>query len=668
MLRATAIIFLSIIVAEASVMLAFETLAIEWSEFWMEPLIDAVTISIVAIITIRWIIKRAIFQINHSVSLEWVQLKTALIVFGVEIILMLTITLMPEKLSVWQTIVFDAVILAIFSTAGIYIWILVPFRQQPSGSHAILLALNSPWSISLLSYLFGITLLLLFLLSVYKTQEQDYETYLVDHEEANIVLAKSIFIHQLSNAILQTLILARQQNLQTYLTGDSSDRYILSRDYLSITHLQDNYEQMRYLDSSGQEIIRIDRRNNQPFVVPEENLQNKQSRYYFQNTIALDSGETYVSPMDLNVEHGQIERPFKPIIRLATPVVDTAGNKTGIFIINLKGKSLIDLINKVAPTLRGELMLLNEEGYWLRESAHEKEWGFMFPGGKQYRIQNEFPEAWASIKNNNAGFIKTKNDYFIYQTIDLKADQTIANAMQHGLHDATLRYSPAWKLVSHVTPPATFKHDMDEKRTLLVMFFLLAVIVSGAGTIMYTRAQVKRELAEKQIKYLAHYDSLTGLDNRALFMEKLTLELAHSTRSGVPLTLMYLDLDRFKPVNDELGHEAGDAVLREVSKRLLSCLRKSDTVARLGGDEFSVILPNAGNKQTVSQIAQKILDAFAQDFHPLGHHCSLGVSIGIAYFHDETQSLDDLLHKADMAMYEAKQDGRNCYRYADDEG
>lgn len=647
-------------------MLAFETLAIQWTPFWMEPLIDAVAISVVAIIIIRWIIKRAIFQINNSVSLEWVQLKTALIVFGVEIMLMLSITLMPEDLSAWQTIVFDTVMLAIFSTAGIYIWILVPFRQQPSDSHAILLALNSPWSISLLGYLFGITILLLFLLSVYKTQNQEYETYLADNEGGSLALTEAIFINQLSNAILQTLIFAQQQNLQTYIVGDFSDRDNLNRDYLNIALLQDNYEQIRYLDSSGKEIIRIDRKDNQPFIVPQEGLQDKQSRYYFQNTIALNRGETYISPMDLNIEHGQIEKPFKPIIRLATPVTDTAGNKTGIFIINLKGSQLLDLLNKAAPTLTGGLMLLNEEGYWLDEHEHKKEWGFMFTGREQQRFQNEFPEAWTTIQDSHVGFTKTKNGYFIYQTIDLNAEQTIPNNLKRGARGVAVRHAPVWKLVSHVTP-ATFEHGLHEKRILLVMFFLLAVIIAGIGAVLYTRMQVKRERAEKQIKYLAHYDSLTGLDNRALFMEKLTLELAHSKRSGVPLTLMYLDLDRFKPVNDELGHEAGDAVLIEVSKRLLSCLRKSDTVARLGGDEFSVILPNAGNKQAVSQIAQKILDAFAQDFHPLGHRCSLGVSIGIAYFHDETQSLDDLLHKADMAMYEAKQDGRNCYRYADDE-
>ena len=666
MLRPTVIIFLSIVVVEASIMLAFEKLAIQWAAFWIEPLIDAVTISIFAIIAMRWMIKRSIIQIHHSISLERLQLKTALIVFGVEIMLMLVIALMPENLSVWQTITFDSVMLAIFSAVGIYVWILAPSRQQQSDSHVILLVLNSPWSISLLSYLFGITLLLIFLLSIYRAQKQDYETFLVDHEEVNIALIKTIFINQLSNTIAQTLILAKQHNLQTYLTGDISHRQDLSRNYLNIAEVQDNYEQIRYLDSTGQEIIRIDRKNNQPFIVPEETLQNKQSRYYFQNTIALNSGGIHVSPMDLNLEHGQIERPFKPIIRLSTPVIDTAGNKIGIFIINLKGSSLLYLVNKAAPTLRGGIMLLNEEGYWLREPAHEKEWGFMFPEGEQYRIQNEFPETWASIKNNNAGFIKTKNGYFIYQTIDLKADQSITNVVQHGTHDTTLRHSPVWKLVSHITPD-TYKHKLDEKRNILVTFFLLTIILAGTGTIMYTRMQVKRELTEKQIKYLAHHDSLTGLNNRVLFMEILTVELAHSKRNGNPLALMYLDLDRFKPVNDELGHEAGDAVLIEVSKRLLSSLRKSDTVARLGGDEFSVILPDPGNKQAISQIAQKILDTFAKDIHPLGHRCSLGISIGIACFHGEAQSLDDLLHKADLAMYKAKQDGRNCYRFSDDE-
>ena len=156
------------------------------------------------------------------------------------------------------------------------------------------------------------------------------------------------------------------------------------------------------------------------------------------------------------------------------------------------------------------------------------------------------------------------------------------------------------------------------------------------------------------LRHRALHDGLTELPNRALFGDRANQAIGTALRTGEPLALMILDLDGFKGVNDSLGHEHGDVLLKLVGERLVACLRDSDTVARLGGDEFGVILPTGADLAGVASVVWKIQQAFATPFSVLGHSVEVGISIGITLVPQHGDNIDDLLRRADLAMYDAK--------------
>lgn len=173
----------------------------------------------------------------------------------------------------------------------------------------------------------------------------------------------------------------------------------------------------------------------------------------------------------------------------------------------------------------------------------------------------------------------------------------------------------------------------------------------------------KRKQDEAIIQHQANFDALTDLPNRTLFMDRLTQELHHATRRKSRLALMFIDLDHFKWVNDNLGHSAGDALLQQVSTRLKACVRAADTVARLGGDEFTVIVPGIDSIWHIKVIAERILDQLTEAFILEGQEASISGSIGIALFPQDGQDVDTLIKNADLAMFHAKKGGRSAYQF-----
>jgi diguanylate cyclase (GGDEF)-like protein/PAS domain S-box-containing protein len=168
---------------------------------------------------------------------------------------------------------------------------------------------------------------------------------------------------------------------------------------------------------------------------------------------------------------------------------------------------------------------------------------------------------------------------------------------------------------------------------------------------------------EKQLQYLAHHDALTSLPNRILFADRLDQSLARARWHERAVALLFLDLDRFKVINDTLGHDVGDRALKALSERLNACVREGDTVARLGGDEFAIVLEDIASADDVAPTARKILDDLSQPFQLDKHEFILTTSIGISLFPIDGENTQTLLKHADIAMYRAKDEGRNTYQF-----
>jgi diguanylate cyclase (GGDEF)-like protein len=170
-------------------------------------------------------------------------------------------------------------------------------------------------------------------------------------------------------------------------------------------------------------------------------------------------------------------------------------------------------------------------------------------------------------------------------------------------------------------------------------------------------AAIERKQTHTRLQHLAQHDALTGLPNRELFHDRLQTALARARREHSRLALLYIDLDRFKQVNDALGHAAGDLLLREVGLRLRQCVRESDTIGRIGGDEFLVLLPTIDQPADAARVAAKIRHALNRPFELDGELASISSSIGIAVCPEHGDGKQELIQRADRAMYAAKQRG-----------
>ena len=256
--------------------------------------------------------------------------------------------------------------------------------------------------------------------------------------------------------------------------------------------------------------------------------------------------------------------------------------------------------------------------------------------------------------------------------------------LQHNSWDQVKRYTVASQLYEFplaVVLGLSEKEQMQETTQLKHLYLLrasAASVVLIVITIILLRLslqlkQSRREAMEehiahaKKVEHLAYHDGLTGLPNRSFFSQLLNYGIAEAKRYERRLALLFLDLDRFKIINDTLGHDVGDELLKEVARRLTEALRETDTVARLGGDEFVVLLPEMNEEKQLSAVAKKILCAVGQPFHLAGQDLRVTVSIGISVFPLDGEDEQTLVKNADIAMYHAKEGGKNNFCFYSDE-
>jgi diguanylate cyclase (GGDEF)-like protein len=195
------------------------------------------------------------------------------------------------------------------------------------------------------------------------------------------------------------------------------------------------------------------------------------------------------------------------------------------------------------------------------------------------------------------------------------------------------------------------------------MDFILEWVI-GLGMVVCLLEEERRAAvrATMQIEHLAYYDGLTGLPNRELFIDRLTLALVQAHRDGKKLAVLFLDLDRFKHINDSLGHAVGDDLLRAMGRRVHEAVREGDTLARLGGDEFTLLLPGIHQAAESARIAQKLLEAVRVPFHIQGREVFVTTSIGVSVYPEDGQDAEALIRSADIAMYRAKEQGRDQFQ------
>jgi signal transduction histidine kinase len=239
------------------------------------------------------------------------------------------------------------------------------------------------------------------------------------HEQAGrhlVDLHSDIITGELDAVRSELLFLSGQAALRRYLAREPGARQDLESEYLLFCRQRAVYDQVRYLDDKGRERIRVNFNGGQPAIVPPSELQPKADRYYFTEAMRLNRGEVFVSAFDLNIEHGQIERPLKPTLRFATPVFDAGGTRRGVIVLNYLGAALLDKLTEVSGGFAGTTLLLNPQGHYLRGPAAEDEWGFMLGHGRTFAAR--YPDAWVRILVDQQGQCHTADGLFTYRALE----------------------------------------------------------------------------------------------------------------------------------------------------------------------------------------------------------------------------------------------------------
>jgi PAS domain-containing protein len=293
------------------------------------------------------------------------------------------------------------------------------------------------------------------------------------------------------------LVLAEGPSLQRFLeSGLQADRQELEAEFLNFSRYKRKYDQIRFLDRQGQEIVRINWNNGQPAAVPADELQNKGQRYYFQDTYRLGAGEVFVSPLDLNIEGGSIELPFKPMIRFGTPVYPPREGKLGIVLLNYHANILLQQLETAMASDGSQPMLLNSDGYWLMAPNSDDEWGFML-GNEQRTFRQVYPHVWELMSQQEQGQITVDEGIFTFTTIYpltvSMSSSTGAAAPFAPSQMALHRDNYFWKVVSWV--------PMENLRTLQrrhVNHTLIQTAIIGGVLVSISSLVAKGRLAHRQ--------------------------------------------------------------------------------------------------------------------------------------------------------------------------
>jgi diguanylate cyclase (GGDEF)-like protein len=458
-----------------------------------------------------------------------------------------------------------------------------------------------------------------------------------------------------------------------------------------IVRTHPEYLQLRLIDAQahGVERIRVDRSDGALRRIEGDELLEKGHQPYVYETLRRPAGSIFLSDASLQRDGEPVGRP-QPNLQVAAPVVDAQQRARGVVVVDIDLEKLFrQLAADLPPGLR--LYLLNGRGDYLIHPEPAR--AFAFARGQRANVLDEHPQAKAlfeapgqrvdeQVSHSTDGHVaafarQPATEARLETTFIVGLSQPLAEVAAEGerLGLSVLRIGLAACLLAMLLA-ALLARALS--RPLLQIVGAVQRVASGAQeevalplgrgdeigllarAVRDMQQQIRSQFMRLQLKQdeldsLASRDSLTGLLNRRVFLDRLEHALAQVRRSHQPLALLFIDLDRFKAINDLHGHAAGDAVLQTLAQRLLALVREADTVARIGGDEFVILLDPAGPQLDAGVVADKVRELLAQPIPFGAQQLQSGASIGIGRYPDDGTTVGELLSAADRAMYAVKQ-------------
>lgn len=437
-------------------------------------------------------------------------------------------------------------------------------------------------------------------------------------------------------------------------TGENFEQ--IETDWLEFSVQRQLYDQIRYLDNEGNEVIRVNYDNKTSTLVDGVDLQNKKDRYYFIETKALNKDEVFVSPLDLNIENGEIEEPYKPMIRFSTPIYDEEDKFQGIIILNYLGNYILDDFKDLSKNSFGNVALLNSDSFWLSCEEESNEWNFMFESRNNLNFALKYPKEWKFIQNGPDQVV-TDNGLFTFTPIQLNHNYSKDFPLEV---DPSIKYVDSnWYMVSVIgpeneaalyfiaSPLERLKSVIGDNVYLIALMLVFSLLV---GYLVYIN-----RLKYYRIKYISEYDPLTKTFNRRAGYKKITNLITKSNKQKTPFSLCFIDVNGLKSVNDNLGHETGDKLLKNVADCVKSNIRDKDFVVRLGGDEFLIALDGI-EIVDAEKVWTRIVACFNKINKEKNFSYLISVSHGITEYNNKyNYEIDTMIQIADEKMYKEKE-------------
>lgn len=340
---------------------------------------------------------------------------------------------------------------------------------------------------------------------VHTSEMKNVRTLALSREADAVEIRQQILIRDLRRIAGDLRTISNLHDLRELAAGTGHDSVGLANDLYHISLNTGLYDQIRYLDTTGTEIVRVNYNKGNPVIVPKEKLQNKGKRYYFMDTFKLKEGEIFVSPLDLNIEQGKIEQPLKPMIRFGMPLFSKDGKKTGIVLLNYFGARMIDDLVHAVSQGNGQFSLLNSKGYWLKGPNPDDEWGFMYKDRSAKTFGNKFPDEWDRIEKAESGQFQSDNGVFTFATsYPLEESQKSSDGSSEAFSSSSKSVEGRdffFKIVSHI--PIAVLVENSQKFLNKIIHILIAIgCISLLGSIALAYFMENRRRANKERQLL----------------------------------------------------------------------------------------------------------------------------------------------------------------------
>jgi len=441
---------------------------------------------------------------------------------------------------------------------------------------------------------------------------------------------------------------------------DEANYDTIAKEWMVFSNKRNVYDQIRFIAADGQEKIRIDLKPKGAIRIPAKELQNKADRYYFYEAAALSAGALYVSPLDLNIERGKLETPFKPMIRLGMPVYNSSKKLLGVIVVNYLAKDFLNAFKEYAITSDAKPVLLNANGYYLATNDNVKEWGFMFDHGKKKRFDVAYSDEWTDVQ---LGVMRQFTKDGLFTSLPIRVEDILLYGKEIDNMPHPVCCGETWYIVGMLprneSNPFLYTEDWSfllsyvVHQPAFVILVLLALLLSFIGSQTLQRYQ--------QIHYRADFDDLTKAYSREGGMAKLHYLARAAEGMDMIFSLCFVDVNGLKTVNDNLGHAAGDEMIISAVNTVHDKIRQHDYIIRIGGDEFLIVFPFSDVFQA-EKVWQRITAALDKINCEEGRPYYISLSHGIV---DNKMvkhiNVDEMIKLADEKMYREKQEIKKSF-------